>query len=115
MFAQGNHIFWRDPKDARLPDAKRGVRSIFIKDITGIEIGRNTKNFDRYKKPEKALLSFSVKSAKRDLDLEAPSIAEMELFLRRLEIVMVKCKRDSAGVVPKSVEPHVGAAEIASK
>ena len=106
-------MFWRDPKDASQPDAKRGVRSIFIKDITEIVIGRDAKNFTRFKRPDKEKLSFSIKAKKRDLDLEAPSVSEMDLFLKRLEIVMVKCRRDLSGVVPKSIEPQVGAAEIA--
>ena len=105
VFAHGTYLCWRDPRDDSLPNTKKeGVRNIPIKDIQGYENGRGAKNFEKYKKIAKEAVSFTIKAKQRDLDLEADSEADKQLFLNQLEVMMRKCKRenkDEAGVVPE--------------
>lgn len=104
VFVHGMFLCWRDPRDDGVPNTKKeGVRNIPVKDIIGFENGRSAKNFEKYKKIGKDNVSFTIMGKQRNLDLEADSEADKQLFLNKLQILMSKCKREqpSNGVVPE--------------
>ena len=104
VFVHGMFLCWRDPRDDGVPNTKKeGVRNIPVKDIIGFDNGRSAKNFEKYKKIGKDNVSFTIMGKQRNLDLEADSEADKQLFLNKLQILMSKCKREqpSNGVVPE--------------
>lgn len=90
VFLHEKFLCWRDPKDMRMPDlkSKRKIkRMIELSKITEILHGRTTKQFAKYKNEKKDVLSFSLVSEERSLDLEAPTNIEKRIFLEYLDVV----------------------------
>lgn len=79
---------WREVDGTTLPDEKKTARIIYVDQITSIEQGRTTKNFERFKRPDKENVSFSIVAKTRDLDLEAPNEAEKHLFIHHLQVIL---------------------------
>lgn len=81
VFCQGDKLFWRDPRVDTTPRDKQ--KHLTIRNLQ-LEFGRESKNFQRYKNDDKIEVSFTITGKERQLDLEAGSMAEKELFVKNL-------------------------------
>ncbi|CDW77822.1 UNKNOWN [Stylonychia lemnae] len=80
----GKILCWKDP------GAQKSKSQILIKDIQKITHGRDTKKFKRFKNTteQQLLVSFSIHTKKRTLDLEAANLKDKEEFLSNLNVTM---------------------------